>query len=44
MTTQVLQTAGADIAYDVHGPLPTAAQSRDLLKNPRTRGPEDLRT
>jgi pimeloyl-ACP methyl ester carboxylesterase len=24
MTTQILQTPGADLAYDVHGPLPTA--------------------
>jgi hypothetical protein len=23
-TTHTLETAGADIAYDVHGPLPTA--------------------
>ena len=23
-TTHILETAGADIAYDVHGPLPTA--------------------
>ena len=26
-TTQMLETAGADIAYDVHGPLPRPADA-----------------
>src|SRR3954447_16666907 len=30
-TTHVLETAGADIAYDVHGPLPTAGGRPPLL-------------
>jgi pimeloyl-ACP methyl ester carboxylesterase len=30
-TTHILETAGADIAYDVHGPLPTADGRRPLV-------------
>src|SRR3954470_22827762 len=30
-TTHILETAGADIAYDVHGPLPTADGSPPLV-------------
>ncbi len=30
-TTHILETAGADIAYDVHGPLPTADGRRPLF-------------
>src|ERR671916_2367989 len=30
-TTHTLETAGADIAYDVHGPLPTADGRPPLL-------------
>src|ERR687890_499278 len=30
-TTHILETAGADIAYDVHGPLPTADGRPPLL-------------
>src|SRR3569832_1770260 len=31
MPTHILETAGADIAYDVHGPLPTADGRAPLL-------------
>src|SRR5215213_4895769 len=30
-TTHILETAGADVAYDVHGPLPTADGRPALL-------------
>src|SRR5829696_3607923 len=30
-TTHILETAGADVAYDVHGPLPTADGRPPLL-------------
>jgi pimeloyl-ACP methyl ester carboxylesterase len=31
MTTQILETPGADLAYDIHGPLPTADGRPPLL-------------